>query len=129
MVQEKDSQLELKDEEMESLRAAFHAESKKAAKLSNELNKSLVMQRTKDDEIQLLNVAAKQDNNGEYCIVTADSMESFKLHIHKTREENRSLMLQIDEVECTLEARDREMHTMAITHENLVKKGKMLQEV
>ena len=97
------------EEVVENLKMDLIEEKAKVSKLKKELQKSFMMQRNKDEEINLLNATVKAENNDEYCVITNRSMNSFKKHLKKVKDENIGLLNYCDRLEEKVSNINREL--------------------
>ena len=109
LIKRQSFEMNKKDEEIENLKLELVDQKNNARKLSNELTKNMMIQKYKDEEIELLNATVKAENNDEYCIVTLESMTSFRKHIEKLRHENNNLLSYCDRVEEKISETKREL--------------------
>ncbi|XP_065068924.1 myb-like protein X [Rhopilema esculentum] len=109
LIKRQSYEMNKKEEEIENLKLELVDQKNNARKLSKELTKNMMIQKYKDEEIELLNATVKAENNDEYCIVTLESMTSFRKHIEKLRHENNNLLSYCDRVEEKVSETKREL--------------------
>eukprot|EP00112_Aurelia_sp_Birch-Aquarium-sp1_P020145 Seg5122.2 transcript_id=Seg5122.2/GoldUCD/mRNA.D3Y31 product="hypothetical protein" protein_id=Seg5122.2/GoldUCD/D3Y31 len=97
------------EEVVENLKMDLIEEKGKVKKLKKELQKSFMMQKNKDEEINLLNATVKAENHDEYCVITNRSMNSFKKHLKKVKDENMGLLNYCDRLEEKMSYINREL--------------------
>ena len=115
------------EEVVENLKMDLIEEKAKVKKLKKELQKSFMMQRNKDEEINLLNATVKAENDNEYCVITNRSMNSFKKHLKKVKDENTGLLNYCDRLEEKVSNINRELELTRKLGSELSNREEMLK--
>ena len=100
-------EMQRKDEEIDNLKLELLRSKQESSSLSKQLQKSLMVQRSKEKEIELLNVTVQAERNEEYCTMSTESMANFKLQMKKLKEENTYLLAHCDKLEGKMEESNR----------------------
>eukprot|EP00794_Sanderia_malayensis_P018902 gene18902-20804_t len=126
LIKEKAGELLTKQDEIDTLRSALIKQSNKTADMTVKLEESLSLNRTKDDEIHMLNAVVKKADNKEYCLVTTESMATFKSHVQDLKHENRLLRSQCDRVESMLISAEKDLHSCKKRNDEFLYKNQLL---
>ena len=108
-----------KDDEIDNLKLEALKSKQDADGLSKQLQQCIMLQRSKEKEIKLLNATVQAE---EYCSITAESMQNFEMHMKKLREENKYLLNYCDKLEERINELQKELD--ASTRESNNSKGR-----
>ena len=123
-------EMQRKDNEIDNLRLEMVKSKEEKDNLSKQLKKCLIFQRSKEMEIELLNVTLKEaaESEGESCRVTAESMRSLKATIKKLREENQYLLKHSDEMEQMMKESQQKLAEVMKLSKKMKLRGKHWKE-